>query len=507
MKVKLYDFFNVAKSEIILNPIMVICGDNGTGKTHLVKLLSSINESIMEGKIFDVQKEEINEFKKFFDIDYIKDCITKNQNVELSINESNLDTFYLFIEKLLNKKISKKLNYILKNTYVDGQKKLKKLEMTFIKKVPMSISIFFKPIINREIIEDILSNHKLPTNVLSMINDKLEGDFNSSFDANFNIESQNFKSSFGFSMLSEELALENKLNNVLETLLEYIFAHMYQLNISNTKLSRNYYYLPASREAYHKDLELFTQKRKNKNNTLISRYVIDDEGKKFENFYSMDPFIEKYIDNILEVLATKEKPKKNNDLDKFLNYFEKNILKAEILVDSGNVNFKLPNKDVISADMASSLQNEYSFLKILIERVNKPNLIIEEPESHLSIKNAISLAYFLICFQEKHSNILWITTHNNFVGDAINNLIMISKLDEKSQKFYLEKIGLSELLTTFRDDISNKTHAYLLQNDSIMELPKNDYGIDFNYFKSHINSFIDISSELQFALENTIDTN
>lgn len=42
IKIGLHDFFGVTLNEVELSPFMIFCGDNGSGKTQLVKKYISI---------------------------------------------------------------------------------------------------------------------------------------------------------------------------------------------------------------------------------------------------------------------------------------------------------------------------------------------------------------------------------------------------------------------------------------------------------------------------------
>lgn len=517
MKIHLEDFFDIKRAEIDLKPLMIICGDNGTGKTHLIKLLSKINELLVDGVLFKVSEDDLPKISPFLDINELREKLLLRQSIDLEINSASLQELYVFLETVVNRNIQNQMEHIWKSTFGKNnslKNNLKKINVEFNNRTPnLNVSINFK---------NLKDNSQLSLfNDLYELSDELKGsDAFSEFleklaqlkdmkslNLTFEIKTKQYISHRGLSMLGENIDIEQKMNQIICSAIENIFAHLYSVDLGIKDISPELYYLPASREAYHRDLEHFRKKFNEKNeNFLITRYVVDKKGRKTNSFNSKDPFIEKYVDDIMQTLT---RDVETNLLDEktknLLTHFEDNIMDAKIIVDSGAVKFKLPNEDIITPSMASSLQNEYSFLKILIERSHKPNLIIEEPESHLSIKNAIKLAYFLLCYQYNNKNLLWLTTHNNFISDAINNFIMISKLTEPEQKEFLNLLGINTIVENIDSTFENRIAAYLICNNKIEELPKNEYGINFENFNSQINKFVNITTELQVKMDNCIE--
>ncbi|MDA1813146.1 hypothetical protein H0911_26770 [Bacillus sp. HSTU-bmb18] len=516
MKIYLEDFFDIKRAEIDLKPLMIICGDNGTGKTHLIKLLAKINELLANGILFEVKEEDLMEMPPFLNIDELKGKILLRQPIDIKIKSESLQELYLFLEKVVNRNIKNRLGAIGKETFGRNdflKNNLKKIDLKFNNRATnLNVLINFDESENNpqtELLKNLneISNEIKHNQTVSELLEKLaQLDSAKSLNLTFEITTEKYVSRRGLSIVGENSDTEKKVNRIICSTVENIFAHLYPVDLDIKGVSRELYYLPASREAYHRDLEHFREKFKNNDNYLITRYVADKRGRKTNNFNSKDPFIEKYVEDIMRVLTRDiEKDLLDEKTKLLLNFFEENVMKAKVLVDSGAVKFKLPNEDIITPSMASSLQNEYSFLKILIERSNKPNLIIEEPESHLSIKSAIKLAYFLLCYQYNNKNLLWLTTHNNFIGDAINNFIMISKLSEIEQKEFLKLLGLNNIIDYIDPSFENRIAAYLICNNEMTELPKNEYGINFENFNSQINKFINITTKLQVKMDNCIE--
>ncbi|MED3025270.1 MULTISPECIES: AAA family ATPase [Bacillus cereus group] len=515
MKIYLEDFFDIKRAEIDLKPLMIICGDNGTGKTHLIKLLAKMNELLANGNLFEVNEKDLTEISTFLNIEELKGKILLRQPIDIEIKSESLQELYLFLEKVVNRNIKSRLDAIWKETFGKSYspKNLKKMAVKFNNRASnLNVSINFKESESNpqlELLKNLseVSNDIKNTESLKELFEKLALiDNANSLNLTFEITTETYVSRRGLSILGENSDTEKKVDRIICSTIENIFAHLYPVDLDIKGVSRELYYLPASREAYHRDLEHFREKFKKNDNYLITRYVADKKGRKTNNFNSKDPFIEKYVEDIMRVLTRDvEKDSLDEKTKLLLNFFEENVMKAKVLVNSGAIKFKLPNEDIITPSMASSLQNEYSFLKILIERSNKPNLIIEEPESHLSIKSAIKLAYFLLCYQYNNKNLLWLTTHNNFIGDAINNFIMISKLNEIEQKEFLNLLGLNNIIDNIDPFFENRIAAYLICNNEVTELPKNEYGINFENFNNQINNFINITTKLQVKMDNCME--
>lgn len=513
MKIKIKDFFDIFESELELKPIMVICGDNGTGKTHLIKLVSTVRELLLNGSLFKLNERELDEVQRIIDFTQVKEKLLLKQNADIKISEERLTKLYEFLELMVNRNLKNKLEFIWNTTFGQSsikQNKIGDIEIEFNNKVSnLNLAIEFNKCKEENFI---LANEISKLN--SIVDDKTLNEIVKTLSVMnkkpnylkfiYEVRTSEYVSHRGLSMFGENLKVSDKFNTIIESALENIFSHICIVELELKDSSSDFYYLPASREAYHRDLEFFRRKLKDDDNILISKYFVDKKGRKTSNFNSKDPFVEKYVENVTEIL-TRDNSYREDDIQKnLLTFLEQKILKAEILVDSSSVKYKLPDKEIITPNMASSLQNEYAFLKILIERSNKASLTIEEPESHLSIKNATKLMYFLLTYQYLNNNLLWLTTHNNFISDAINNFIMISKLKAEEQQKYLKLIGLDEVLTGLDNTFEDRVAAYLICDSTISRLPKSEYGINFENFTIQINDLINISLDLQVEMDNNV---
>lgn len=513
MKIKIKDFFDIIESELELKPVMVICGDNGTGKTHLIKLISTVRELLLDGSLFKLNESELNEVQRIIDFTQVKEKLLLKHNIDIQITEDRLENLYNFLELTINRNLKNKLELIWNSTYgKSGTKKnrIGHIEIEFNNKVSnINLAIEF----NKSKEENSIFTNEI-SKLSSYVDDKIFGEILEKLSKTndklnylkllYEVKTPEFVSHRGVSMFGENLKVSDKFNTIIESALDYIFEHLCVVEFGIKDNLNDVYYLPASREAYHRDLEFFRRKLKEDDNILISKYLVDKKGRKTSNFSSKDPFVEKYVENVTEIL-TRDNFEHEADVQKnLLDFLEREILKAEILVDSSSVKYKLPSSQIITPNMASSLQNEYAFLKILIERSNKASLTIEEPESHLSIKNSTKLMYFLLTYQYLNNNLLWLTTHNNFISDAINNFIMISKLDTEEQQKYLKLIGLDKVLTNLDNKFEDRVAAYLICDNTVSRLPKSEYGINFENFTLQINDLINISLDLQVAMDNNV---
>lgn len=516
MRFEIHKFFDLNDFKIELKPIMVFCGDNGTGKTHLIKLLSTVSSFILNGELF----RDIDNILKNEDYLYIKNNIFENgmvKNVKIDKEFSDPEEIIDRLEKLANLQLKKLNRELLKQSFGEiNSDILSGMKIKFSKKQYINIKLSEEDNENsdskillekvneivkkyREDLNEEISSRTL--NILKTMIKETDNSINYSLSINMNKYVSNVGMSYQAENIEEKLLETSIMETILQQMLSMLFISELDIKID----LKDFYYLPASREAYHRDLEIFHKKtKKDKDQAIITRYAIDSKGKKTTNLSSKDPYIEKYIDKILELLATPVNDKIYNKSKDEIKFLETEFLRAVVNTnrDTKGMTFQLPNNKVISSNLASSLQNEYAFLSVLMSKETKPNLIIEEPESHLSISSSTKLTHLLLTHQIKHANMLWISTHNSFIGDSINNIIMISKLDKDKQKKYLNKLKLDKIVQEIPKDFINNIDAVLLANSTVEVLEKNDFGIDFTNFRKQIEDFSDIIIDLQLEIEN-----
>lgn len=78
LKFKFSKYKNITDMEVELSPFMLFGGENGIGKTHLMKLLKSMEQFLIEDvKKYFVSSPASNIFSKFSTID-LKKLMEKN---------------------------------------------------------------------------------------------------------------------------------------------------------------------------------------------------------------------------------------------------------------------------------------------------------------------------------------------------------------------------------------------------------------------------------------------
>lgn len=522
MHITIEKFFDLEVAEFNVKPIMVFCGDNGTGKTHLIKLITNLSKEILDGKLLENVSD--SEFEKAIRLFPIKDYSEHKFLLNERFEGDRLGILNKMICDKINNSISMEKDRILKDTF--GKKlpsdTLKNIKVEFNPKEKIQISLQITSIKGNGNLKEDQEVNKAIGNLVQKLdstiingNDtiademqifKLKEAINQMLSPNsltgvLEIKTAQYVKKLGIN-ISGDLNNKNKTFRLLiEFIIQNLAVFMYEVSIGIKSLTTDFYYLPASREAYHRDLEVFNSKFKENDSLLVSRYYINKSGEKVSTFSSDDPFIEKYIDDLLLILAKSGKQKINNRLKLFLARLEEDFFQAKVSANSKKLEFTLNSGNKIDATLASSLQNEYSFMRLLMEAETKPNLIIEEPEAHLSIKNASKLLYLLIAYQQFTNNILWITTHNNFIADAINNIVMLSQLPYEKQRQFLEKLKIHDVVSEFKKEFINNIDAYLLVNTQIEILPKDAYGIDFSNFTKQITYLADLALDIQLELE------
>lgn len=479
IKIGLHNFFGVELNEVELAPFMIFCGDNGSGKTHLVKILNSIDQFMRNPRSYDLKlSEEISDLLQSR-IHTVKDA--EKKRFQLTIKEN--DDVYAPIESFMNKLLNDQKNKILRETFSTQEHILEKISLHFTNKSRIRINI--SPVEPR-IDENDFENESADIEKKSI---PVEWRFQFAFSQP---NPKIFITSIKFNTL-DQLQTDDFIRMISSRLWIYLVRNVYVSNF-HTRSGGNYYF-PASREAYMRDYNYFLKSEKN-NKVIITEYDFDDEEMHNINQHSNDPYIETHITDVIQSLRSTDQY--NEDL---VNFMEKKFLKIIFQRSQMMPSYILDNEKNISPDLGSSLQNEYIFLRILLGKEKHPNIIIEEPEAHLSIKNSVLLTYLLIALQQKLQSKVWITTHSNFVVDTVNNAIMLSKLDGGTQLAYLKKIGVDEILPTVDKKTTDNISAYFLEDSFATKLKKGAQGIEYEDFTKQIHDFIDITSDLQWEVE------
>ena len=147
---------------------------------------------------------------------------------------------------------------------------------------------------------------------------------------------------------------------------------------------------------------------------------------------------------------------------------------------------------------ASSSARELSDFYFFLRHAAQKNqiLIIDEPESHLDTSNQILLARLLVRAVGAGLKIL-ITTHSDYIVKEINNLIMLSSVEDdvvKKQKYEL------------KDRICrDKIRAYVAENGGLTKCRIDRFGIDMPVFDKTIDEINRVANDLASRLPHDAD--
>ncbi len=471
VKITLENFFDIDSEEFELSSFMVFCGDNSSGKTHLVKLLSTVDHVLRDtqgaSKVFSFRSSMFESSE----LQLLQECLqydSEKQHGEFLIQNDKKEKIYDMIEKYVDTLFHENKEKIFVSAFPDSIiQKLGKLKFRFTDRHDIRILIKrLNTFDHVSIDEEIRVQYRLEVKI-------------------------NDNTLFGALSSTKDEPVADMLKRLLPG--NFIFMTLLAYKINFPSGSADMLYLPASREAYTRDYDYFlsTGDLFLENGFEIKETELYANDSKRNN-HSDDPFVERYVQQFISSF----KWDKSNNNQKIVDFLENNILKAKVMFNEGKLRYKLENDQEISTIQASSMQNEYSFFARLIQTDRYKSLVIEEPEAHLSLPNAIRFTFVLLALHQKGYNI-WITTHNTFIADTINNFILMSKLEQEKQLQFLKQFQIDSMLTHIEPQRVDEINALYIKKEGIHYLEKNNQGIIFKQFIKQINQFVDLTAELQ----------
>ncbi len=141
----------------------------------------------------------------------------------------------------------------------------------------------------------------------------------------------------------------------------------------------------------------------------------------------------------------------------------------------------------LASSSARGLADLYFYLRHKAARGDL--LIIDEPESHLDTGNQILLARILARFVRAGIKVL-VTTHSDYLVKEINNLIMLSQLDNDNPALRELKYANADQLTP------SSVRAYVADGHKLAPATVDDFGIDMPVFDDTIDDINRVSRTL-----------
>jgi len=182
----------------------------------------------------------------------------------------------------------------------------------------------------------------------------------------------------------------------------------------------------------------------------------------------------------------------------------KEMLGAEFKKDNKqDIRFFTPKKKINKFDiplhLASSSARCIVDLYFYLKHMSKESdlLIIDEPESHLTLRNQRLMAKLIASIINLKIKV-FITTHSDFLIKELNNLILLNN-DFKEKQVWLKNNKASY---NSEDKINfEKVNVYQTKNGSIEMLNISKTGIEIPFFDEEISTIYRISNDLEYFID------
>lgn len=160
---------------------------------------------------------------------------------------------------------------------------------------------------------------------------------------------------------------------------------------------------------------------------------------------------------------------------------------------------KKNNKFDIPLHLASSsarcIVDIYFYLKHIAKEGDV--LIIDEPESHLTLRNQRLMAKLIASIVNLKIKV-FITTHSDFLVKELNNLISLNN-DFENKKEWLQK---NKKIYIEKDKLNHEIVSVYNSKDGFTEKLNVTYkGIEIPFFDDEINRLFNVSNDLDFFIE------
>lgn len=447
MKLTVENIGKIVKSEIELNNLTILVGDNNSGKTYITYsiygMLKNWTDFInynnfknletrlkSEGQI-SLNKEEIQEI-------VAKSIVTESSNFQKRIRDLFNDKEKIFAEA------SVKLEFEKPTEFKDCEKKI-------------------------QIGENIVFDGKLENNILSIS------------------------------------YIKQTKNEIDDTLFKRVLGDLFAYLVFDEIFPD-----PTIITAERLGISLFYKELDEQRNSLVDglQKLDDKEGNfhPFELLMSMSAYYATPIRDHIAFTRNLDNIKKNTSKIDSIYPMEiiKEILGAEFKKENKqDIRFYTKNKknnkfDIplyLASSSARCIVDIYFYLKHLAKQGDI--LIIDEPESHLTLKNQRLIAK-LIASMINIGIKVFITTHSDFLVKELNNLILLSnEFNDKQHWLSKNKKNYSSSDFIKFDEVS----VYQAINGKLDKLKVTNKGIEIPFFDDEINNLFSISSDLDYLID------
>lgn len=417
MKLTINNIGKLKSSEVVIDGITVITGENDTGKSTVGKVLWSIFNGFYEidEKVYN---EKVSELEKIID-EIIKENVYKNLSTDYNsffeiFNSTGKKIAIEFLKE--NKNYSEDEIKIIINNY----KKDLKIEniSNFVQEINETLKISDKEIIKV---------------IVSRIMNK---EFHNQINAVFSKEKMNIG----------EISLKIKDNEI-------------DLKIENNEISDVQNYFLINKETMYID-----------NPFILDSYDFEDEN--HQTHLATNVFSENENSVISEI---KVKKKLNNIYQKL-----NSVLSGEILENKNSKFVYRKNGEDIDLKNLSTGLKTFAIIKMLLQNgtlEENGTIILDEPEIHLHPEWQLKFAELIVLLQKEFGMHILLTTHSPYFLNAIEVFSERHKIDDKCKYYVAENEGNSSII---KDVTGNTREIYRKLARPIQDLENIRYSSDLD---------------------------
>ena len=421
MKLTINNIGKLKSSEVVIDGITVITGENDTGKSTVGKVLWSVFNGFYEidEKVYN---EKVSELEKIID-EIIKENVCKNLSTDYN---SFFEIFNSTREKIAieflkeNKEYSEDEIKIIINNYK------KDLKIENISKFVQEINETLK-ISDKEIIKVIVSRI-------------MNKEFHNQINAVFSKEKMNIG----------EISLKIKDKEI-------------DLKIENNEISDVQNYFLINKETMYID-----------NPFILDSYDFEDENHQAHLATNV------FSENENSVISEIKVKKKLNNIYQKLN----SVLSGEILENKNSKFIYRKNGEDIDLKNLSTGLKTFAIIKMLLQNgtlEENGTIILDEPEIHLHPEWQLKFAELIVLLQKEFGMHILLTTHSPYFLNAIEVFSERHKIDDKCKYYVAENEGNSSII---KDVTGNTREIYRKLARPIQDLENIRYSSDLDEQKN-----------------------
>lgn len=454
MKLCIKNLAHIREATIEEKDLTLIIGDNGSGKTLILETLiyvKKMTQSKAESIIASLAIEYFEKFNLDLDFDEIYTTIEEGIKQNADLIEKEISS----IEIPISSNAEETMNNVFKNKMdsymLDVEKEVEKRILFSDNPTKLQLKLLDIPKFHLELKEykiniDIFGNHI----TLSLyINDKINRSYISTKNFLNTKKMLEFKK-MGLPPDEMDFFEEGKISKVIEReIIKLIIQSGVQdyFGLNGGKIL----YLPSERSTYIRNS---LSKVIEMNKSSLLRYSEETFIKDYLSFKEMLSIIKTlgYVPDVFEKLLGGElNVNEEGEIDKLI----KGSQEVKSLLFSTKINRLLP------------------YLLIFQPLEDYQNIIVEEPEAHLSLKSINDLIGFFEYLLKRDKKLI-ITTHSDVFFTRMNNLLLQNEIDVNVYELHFD---------------GEKSH--------LNEVPKREYGYNIDLFTSELENLYEETIEIQ----------